>query len=531
MRQAVLILSLDQNAVFTARAATEGDHQTLDYIPGSALLGVAAVKLYNDQRAGDPFRLFHSGAVRFSNAVPLTASGVPAFPLPQVLREPKHRRGGVVDNMLNADVVRVGEDPNNAAEQYDALPRCHVGSDLSIARPRTGRRLRTALSEGRAATGRLFGYSHVAAGQTFAATIEADGLEDDQWKRLLSVFDGTVLSLGRSRRAEYGGEARSCVTDEKLATGLWPESTKFDGKSDLLVWALSDLALTDRVTGIPTLSPRLEDLFPGLGLSSALNRSQSAVGQRRYAPWNSFLGGRESERSIITAGSVLWFTSVAGDADVLPALVGQHQEAGLGRIWINPPMLPAWGKGPLKAEVTRLSLPRQLEVSRGATAVEPAEATAAGNALMLWMKCVVDRRSAASQRNSFVATFERELKGIYIDIRMHYGPDGGPSRSQWGEVLHVLRTSKDRNAIEQALFAKKGERRAVCGVKSDKDRQSSWGATFIAERQGKRSPTTVAEWLQEKMKASEGLPHIAFVEVFEALAKCGQRLAQQETKP
>ena len=70
MRRMLLILTPTERAAFSARAATEGDHQTLNYIPGAALLGWAAARLYDDME--DPFCVFHSGAVRFSNALPLT---------------------------------------------------------------------------------------------------------------------------------------------------------------------------------------------------------------------------------------------------------------------------------------------------------------------------------------------------------------------------------------------------------------------------------------------------------------------------
>jgi len=81
MKRYQLILELHEDVVFSARSATLGGHRSLDYIPGAALYGVSASKLY-DSLGRYAFTVFHSGKVRFGNGYPLAPNGEVGFPVP-----------------------------------------------------------------------------------------------------------------------------------------------------------------------------------------------------------------------------------------------------------------------------------------------------------------------------------------------------------------------------------------------------------------------------------------------------------------
>ncbi|MGE0705159.1 MAG: hypothetical protein AB7P22_14600 [Vicinamibacterales bacterium] len=524
MQRLLLRLDLDESAVFSARAATEGDHRTLSYIPGSALLGYAAGRCYRS--CHDPFAVFHSGRLRFSNAVPVTGSGVPAYPAPQVLREPKHARGGIrkaadgSESALDPGVVVIGEaghdevlDARRSDRQLEAMRGFFVGADLSIVRPPSARRLRTALDSGRAKAGQLFGYTHLEAGLTFAATIEADqGIEPADWQRIVAAFSGAALSLGRSRHAEYGGEIRCCV--EELAASepdpVW-STGRLDGAEGVVVWALSDLAIEDAETGFATFAPRLQDLFPDAGLAGNLDRSRSVVTQRRYAPWNGYLGGRDSERAVIEAGSVLWFsepmtlpaTASVGDL----SQVGRFREAGLGRIWLNPPLLSGWGRAPVAVPRAALKLP----TLTGAAIAEPSIASDTGATLVSWLQQRAGTRGNKQKRDDLSSALIGTLVDLYRAVHLYNGAGAGPSRSQWGDVISTLQSASDPAAVLRALF--EGER----------GRGSAWNQSVMVGGQS----TTIKDWLRSEMESASGLDLATFVETFEAVAKKGQQLAQE----
>ena len=144
--------------------------------------------------------------------------------------------------------------------------------------------------------------------------------------------------LGRAAGTSYGGAYTCEVREVEAAARLWPQGTVAAGATRVRVWALSDLALLD-ANGAPCFSPTATML--GLPGDGAFDGADSAIGVRRYAPWNGNLRRRDLERQVIDAGSVFTFTYTRPLAamEQQRATVGQFQEAGLGRIMVAPPIL------------------------------------------------------------------------------------------------------------------------------------------------------------------------------------------------
>lgn len=352
MRRALLIMTANEPAVFSARSATEGQHQTLLHPTGSALLGWAA----SDGRYArfrNAFAVFHSGEVRFSDALPLTPDGHVGYPMPQLLAAPKHGPGGVTSQAdggrcLDSQQVTVGvspdeRNPDGSRVQRETLSRrLFVTQTGRVIEPRTGSRLRTATQGGRAAEGQLFGYTHLDANDAprYAASIECNtgALCDDDWQTLLAAFSSQRLRLGRGAGTFYGGGYTCSVTESGSAARLWPTGSIAAGATRVRVWALSDLALVDGF-GAPCFVPTA-GMF-GLPPGGVLDSADTAIAMRRYAPWNAHLGRRDLERQVIEAGSVFSFIYAipAASAKQSRAAVGLYQEAGLGRLWMAPPLL------------------------------------------------------------------------------------------------------------------------------------------------------------------------------------------------
>lgn len=82
MKTITLTITLAEDTIFSEHAATEGGHKSLSYVPGSALLGCAAAKLYRHLTPATAWDLFHSGKVRFTNGYPLSNTGKPSYPAP-----------------------------------------------------------------------------------------------------------------------------------------------------------------------------------------------------------------------------------------------------------------------------------------------------------------------------------------------------------------------------------------------------------------------------------------------------------------
>ena len=369
-----VLLMQTRPAVFSRNAATEGAHATLDAPTGGALLGwAAAAGGYGNFK--EPFKVFHSGAVRFGNAMPFGPDGTICVPTPKLFMAPKHDAGGGETDCKVGKGVRIGRPrtsgQSGATIQYEHAPGApFITPTGHVVRPARGQRLRTATRQGRAAEGMLFGYEHLS-GQdrpVFAATIERDDTVcDADWECLLAAFAGRTARLGRARGTSYGGEYLCRIEGASEDRERIPAGTK----GRLRVLALSDLALADEF-GVPCAEPG----HKVLGLPPArFEGGDSAMSLRRHAPWNGKLQTRDMDRQTIEAGSVLSFDLVEPLQEDLPAraAVGLWREAGFGQIWISPPFLQG-SKKPSFISIADVSAEDDIKTLDGGSESAPADA-------------------------------------------------------------------------------------------------------------------------------------------------------------
>lgn len=478
MRRKAVQITLLEEAVFSERPNTEGGHTGLTYIPGSALLGAAAARLYSRQPREHAWLLFHSGKVRFGNALPLV-DGERAYPVPFALHHAKEKPWQTAERRLSEYVLNLaaGGDARSelGSEQPKQLRSGFVTPSGTVLQFLLAYRMKTAIDAGtgRAAQGQLFGYQALPAGSCFLGELSADDdVPDELWQQVLAVFEGELL-LGRSRSAEYG----------RAVARLTDPIARESGSADdgvVVLWLLSDLAACDP-WGQPTVEPRPEWL--GLPQGEILWK-RSFLRTRRYAPWNTYRNARDVERVVLQAGSVLTYHLHEPWTDVhdkrVAAGLGLYRECGLGSVWANPPLLR--GVRPERAASTAAH-----------TSTESFDEHAADlPPLIEWLQLTAARREA---RRSYAHNAER-LAGRILDIynlARHYmgrrdDQPVGPSQSQWGSMENKARNARNRDELYQQLFH---EDTGICRVK-----MAGWGDEFYDD--GKRH--SFSSWLQEKLK-------------------------------
>lgn len=216
-----LHITLDEAVIFSQDAATLGGHRTLDYIPGSALLGACAAALY--QRLGtQSFAVFHAGKVRFGNAYPLSHHHAMCRPMPFAWFYPKgaeYKDKDNENNRLKASAIynlkyREADKPNQPYQLPDnkqpkQLRGGYISDDLYLVTPKSSLRMKTAINPdtARAADSQLFGYQALEAQQVFVATIDIDesiesGIDATTTQLIKQSMTGTLF-LGRSRSAQW----------------------------------------------------------------------------------------------------------------------------------------------------------------------------------------------------------------------------------------------------------------------------------------------------------------------------------------
>lgn len=414
MRRVTLILEPTRPAIFSESAATEGLHRTLVGPTGTSLLGFAAAggRYAAFAKKGLAFTIFHSGKVRFSNALPLTSAGHVGYPLPRVLKRPKQPLPeSDKDGALPSD-TRVGDPDRTNGEpyvQHETLKAGYMTLNGLTVEIRTSFRQRTAIENGRAKTGALFGFRHIEAAPNlrYVVTIEADHgvLTDADWNELIAPFRAAMqapMDLGRYANNGYGGGYCCTVLDD--AANPWPHVEPAIAAIGLhklvFVWALSDLALTTK-HGMPDFAPSAEAL--GLGFDGSPDSRWSSVTTRRYALWNAHLKVRDVERQVIAAGSVLAYDATGVDTATIksPAIVGTGRACGLGRVFVTPPVLASANPRFQEPAVIHIAAPET-----GGAESNPSTSPEATTDLAKWAKSLV----ALAERRQHSATARAQME-------------------------------------------------------------------------------------------------------------------------
>jgi hypothetical protein len=467
-------VTLLEDVVMTERAATEGGHDSLDYLPGATFLGAVAAHWYNKLNPKDVYTVFHSGKVRFSNGLPLSKDEQLSYPMPlcwyQDKREPKNGTMALRNYQLSEYSKKIRA--KQIQGDYISLAAIERENRLTVVKQKF--RMKTGIDAdvGTARDSQLFGYSSLPAGDSFVFSLEADddvSLFEEIVERLLGT-----LKLGRSRSAEYGA-----VSIEKFETK--DERQAAQTTSSVTFWLLADMALQDEF-GQPLLQPTAKNL--GLPAHFQLDLAKTFVRSRRYAPFNAYRGRREIERVVLTMGSVLHFSSQQSvDAKTLQRIqaqgIGLYRQNGLGRVWINPELLAE--KTPKFKE-----LPRKKKASLRLK--EPNHPV---------LRYLNKRRGQASE----ISTIEKcakqwldELAKLYHSAEvLSYTPVGtcpGPTATQWGQVMEKAKQATSANTLSHILFV--GEH-AVC-----KENDAQWGKRIFIKEQPKIDNFRL--WLKHKIE-------------------------------
>ncbi|WP_314979517.1 hypothetical protein, partial [Campylobacter rectus] len=99
MRELRFEIAFKSAVILQASSNTQGKMSSLDFIPGSAFLGMAASR-YDD--FSDPFKIFHSGTVKFCDAAPIK-DGKEFFKIPLSYFREKLDSGKIYNHHLLSD--------------------------------------------------------------------------------------------------------------------------------------------------------------------------------------------------------------------------------------------------------------------------------------------------------------------------------------------------------------------------------------------------------------------------------------------
>ena len=484
-----LSLILQEDIAASADSTSTGGHRSLNYLPGSLLLGAAARHYKRYQNDGIAWDVFHSGAVRFGNAYPAW-QGQRARPASTELTE----------------VQQNGTDEPGDPKMKEA--RGKFVFDGRVFAPRMVRRQKTAYGRDRRGApieGLFFDIEALARGQEFIASLTGDN--GDLLDRIVADLTGDLM-LGRSRSAEFGRVKVRCT-----GTHDAPAIPNLEGQSNLKIYCVSDLAPANGLGGLAQ-----EIGLPGdWQLQPTRPRGRTVVG---------FNGHRRmftTEVPVIAKGTVLEFQGRALTTDqahsVAQKLVfglGIQRAEGFGEILINPDL--AEGDLHLVAARSIHAAPKPTDGIFG------------------WADARARKRRAsvdlASEVKKTLDTFDvlyaqakEAAESELSDLK-----DMAPTRAQWGEVRKIARDAPTAAAIREALF-----RTVDPNDRSRRDegltRGRLTGAAWSFESEYPEGKVTTFRALLEEFVGSYGEDHARLADALFLLANdMPRRLAGLEGK-
>jgi CRISPR-associated protein Csx10 len=476
--------------VIVSKTTATTNHQGLDHIPGSAILGMVASTLYPKLRDEKDltWSLFHSGEVQYGPCYPLIENSL-CLPTPASWHYEKGKQAIENEQYQHSEISNHSsyEFQRADAVQYKQCRDGFVSGEGLAAVCKQGLTTKTAINRenGSVKQGSLFSYSYIQENQKFGGWIECENQQH------LDIIKKQLLGerhIGRSRSAEFGR-----VVIEEANAGSSLASDKIS--DTLVVWCLSDCEVLD-VNGIPTLTPELMDLVEGA--SGSLNRDKSFIRQDKISRFNQARSGIDSEQIVITKGSVLVFDDVQISEKSTELMVqkgiGVNRQQGLGWVAINPGWAAHSGLSKQLFKAIELKVNQQ----RQKAAIETKKQKVTPLTQWLQAKMDFDKNQTTINDNS-----QQQIKMLlehYQAFRAYNhimpGYAIGPSNTQWSRVRETLK-SKPEN-WHDLLFKDRHNQKssAVCKVVND---DQGWGVTWIQNNQY----ITLADVCAELFKVNE----------------------------
>ncbi|EKO3913253.1 hypothetical protein P0F25_001903 [Vibrio metschnikovii] len=414
--------------IVSQSTSTTNNHDCLDYIPGSAILGALAARLYTQLDDATSWQMFHSGEVKFGPCYP-TVDQQQALPIPASWHFPKGEDPNK-DQALNQAQIYNQASPHFVRQEQVQYKQCrdgYINAQTKKANIKQGITVKTAIERqtGIAKESSLFSYAYLEAKQTFIGWIESNNPQ--QLAVIREQLKGQ-FTIGRSRNTEFGRVMINIIDQ--------PSEAQPEVHADTLtIWCLSDCQCFNQ-QGLATFTPELTDLIPTA--HGTLNAQQSFIRSHRVRRFNQKRQGLDSEQLLIAKGSVLVYKlSKPLTAEQLSALqqqgLGINQQQGLGWISVNP----AWAqqdKLQQQAIFKAVILP---ETQVDNFSDQPT------SALIQWLEERYSRTQIEDKVENTVKHLIAEIGLAYHNAR-HYNYildhyQAGPSVNQWRRISNQLR--------------------------------------------------------------------------------------------
>ncbi len=427
--------TLLSDIILNQKAATEGNQETLDFIPGNNFLGIVA-KIYDEFSPEDQINIFHSGKVRFGDAHPICGNNR-TLRIPASMYYPKLKR-------VNEECYIYHLYDREKEAKKKQLKQCRRGfysfSNNQCEKVEVGKTfaIKSAYDreKRRSKDEQMFGYQSIDKGVEFYFEVDTDSnISNELRKKVNDALIG-IKRVGRSRTAQYGlVEITSAIFENVQSTTT---TIQIDGKKCITVYADSRLIFLNQY-GIPTFMPTAMDL----GLEDgAIWWEKSQIRTFQYAPWNFKRQARDADRCGIEKGSVFVIViDKLPDISDMPHYVGSYKSEGFGKVIINPDFLNASeannGKATYRFIETTKAKTEKLEYTESLSETD--------SLLFTYLSSAKEEEEKESTVYKLVNEFVKDNLKYFLSESF---------ASQWGTIRSISMQYPDKDKLKENLFAK-----------------------------------------------------------------------------
>ena len=493
MRELRFEITFKSPIILQASSSTQGKMSSLDFIPGSAFLGMVASR-YSD--FSDPFKIFHSGAVKFCDAAPIK-DGKEFFKIPLSYFHEKLDGSKIYNHHLLS---------REESEKFTQLKQMRSGyindekKQLSLDRD-FSQKSAYDKEKRRSMDSQMYDYEAFRAGMKWRFSVKFEPSVSEKDIVLAKETLERSTRLGKSKSAEYGAVEIKFIgenTDE-IQSFTPPEGYTF-------IYAKSRLALIDE-NGNPSYDVKY--ILPNLSENNVVY-SKTQIRISNFAPYNGARSTKDYERACINKGSVIALKNLSDEQiAALKNGVGAYLSEGFGEVLINP-----WFLNGGDAKDNPIEFQKEAETERSTKEI-PIQSD-----LAKFLKQKQTTKDQALEIAERVADFIKSHKDKFSKI----------SKSQWGAIRSICKevavsdkvlndkgdeienqTTAEKNkniAAQISKFMRNGVRSANwdCEKRNDKSVlvEGGCGDTLVKEVEGDPCPLKFALLLSMQMPKITG---------------------------
>ena len=326
MRELKFEITFKSPIILEAASNAQGKMSLLDFIPGSAFLGMAASR-YSE--FSDPFKIFHSGAVKFCDASPIK-NGKEFFKVPLSYFHEKLDSSKIYNHHL---LCKYNDNDRDKFEDFIQLKQMRSGyindenEQLSFVYDFSQKSAYDKEAR-RSKDSQMYGYEAFRAGQKWKFGVKFNESVSQNEIDLVKETLERSTRLGKSKSAEYGAVKIEFIGEQKDENKNFTPPEKYT-----FIYAKSRLALIDE-NGNPSYDVKY--ILPNLSQNN-IDYGKTQIRVSQFTPYNSARATKDYERICINKGSVIALKDLSSEQIAeLKNGVGAYLSEGFGEVLINP---------------------------------------------------------------------------------------------------------------------------------------------------------------------------------------------------